>query len=202
MNPFIRVALVGAPGSGKTTGLVVLKGHLKALGFEVRLVPEGATLALRLMKPADPRTHGGPQVVELQRAVYRFQVTMEDVVMVAPAKSEKGCVVICDRGVLDGEVYLDKKVWKKLVEEEKGEYGALAKRYDVVIHLGTTAGLGDESVYKAEGVRLESRKLAMELEKRVWAVWGRHPGYVFVQATEVLEEKWEAMKRAVESLIP
>jgi hypothetical protein len=196
MDGFIRIAVVGAPGSGKTTGMPVLARHAKAMGFEVRRVPEAATMALKLMRPADPRKLGEAGVVELQRAVFRLQVAMEDAARVWPVKKGKGCVMFCDRGVLDGEVYLGKKVWKRVLEEEGAGYAGLMKRYDAVIHLGTAAGLATGRVYRAVGVRLEDRAFALELEERARAIWGRHPGYAYVPASERVEEKWAGMVEA------
>lgn len=201
MDGFIRLAVVGAPGSGKTTGMPVLKRYARARGFEVRMVAEAATIALRLMKPADPRTLGEAGVVELQRAVYRLQVAMEDAVRVAPVKRGKTCVVLSDRGVLDGEVYLGKKAWKKLLEEEGVNETGLIKRYDAVIHVGTAAGLETDGAYRAEGVRLEDRAFALELEARAKAVWGKHPKYVYVPAMASVEEKWAGVAKAFESVV-
>jgi thymidylate kinase len=203
MDGFIRIAVVGAPGSGKTTGVPVLKAHVKALGYEVRAVPEAATTVLRLMKPTDPRALGLAGVKELQRAVYRLQIAMEDAVLVGPARSRKGCVVICDRGVMDGEVYLGQKAWKGLLKEEGAKYAGLLKRYDVVIHLGTAAGLEGvhRAAYRAEGVRREDGAFALELEERAREIWSRHPGYVFVAASEELEAKWDVMRGAVNEAI-
>ena len=198
---FIRLALVGAPGSGKTLGLPLLRRHARASGLAARTIPEAASIILRMLKPADPRDLGPVGVFELQRAVFRLQTSLEAAALVAPARPGQACVVLSDRGALDGEVYLGRDRWHELLAQESTDPESLLPRYDAVIHLGCAAGLEALEAYKAVGVRAEDRELALRLEERAIEVWSRHPNYRYVPASIDIEAKWSRMYSDFDALM-
>ena len=55
-------------------------------------------------------------------------------------KSEKPSVILCDRGVMDGQAYMDENTWIALLDEmDQNVINLRDKRYDGVIHLVTAA---------------------------------------------------------------
>ena len=198
---FVRVALVGAPGSGKTLGLPLLRKHARKSGLATRTIPEAATIILRMLKPADPRDLGPQGAFELQRAVFRLQTSLEAAALVAPAKPGQTCVILSDRGALDGEVYLGQERWHELLAQESTRPETLFTRYDGFIHLGCAAGLSELGAYRAVGVRAEDRALALALEERAASVWSRHPNYRFVPASIDITTKWAGMYKQFDALL-
>lgn len=55
-------------------------------------------------------------------------------------KSDKNSVILCDRGVMDGQAYMDENTWIALLDEmDQNVINLRDKRYDAVIHLVTAA---------------------------------------------------------------
>jgi hypothetical protein len=101
-----RVVFSGGPCGGKTTAITILSDRLEAMGFRVLRVPEAATILLNsgMSFVPDPE-----HPTRSQESVMRLQLSLEDA-MVGTAKNVaasggKKCVVIIDRGLLDGKAY-------------------------------------------------------------------------------------------------
>lgn len=75
---------------------------------------------------------------------------LEDVFTQIAINSEVPCVVVCDRGVLDGSAYTTQKLWHAILDETGWTTVQLRdKRYDAIIHL-VTAAKGAEEFYHLE----------------------------------------------------
>ena len=79
-----------------------------------------------------------------------------------------------------------------------------AERYDLVIHLVTTAH-GAEAVYEQEfnnnPARTETAQAARELDDKVFACWSVHPNQLRLDNSTSFEKKIEACAKAVLEII-
>ena len=72
----------------------------------------------------------------------RLQMDLEDrfTEIALIDKSDNPCVVLCDRGVMDGSAYMDQIKWQVILDEIGLNTISLRdKRYDAIIHMVTAA---------------------------------------------------------------
>uniref|UniRef100_T1JIA6 NadR/Ttd14 AAA domain-containing protein n=1 Tax=Strigamia maritima TaxID=126957 RepID=T1JIA6_STRMM len=98
-----KLVLTGGPCGGKTTGQARLCTFFENLGWRVYRVPETASVLLS----------GGVKFTDLNDdEAYHFQenllktmLQMENTFFSLSEKSNKNCLVICDRGTMDAAAY-------------------------------------------------------------------------------------------------
>ncbi len=69
-------------------------------------------------------------------------MSLEDIITGLATTDEQGgdIVILCDRGTMDGQAYLSKTKWNTLLNEFDLNLEKLRdRRYDLVIHLSTSA---------------------------------------------------------------
>jgi hypothetical protein len=49
--------------------------------------------------------------VKFQINLMRLQMNLEDIFIEIAQSSETPCIILCDRGVMDGSAYTDENVW-------------------------------------------------------------------------------------------
>ena len=168
-NHAYRVVLTGGPGGGKTTAADLFR---REMGDSVAIVPEAATL---LFSGGFPRSHATFARQAAQRAIYHVQRNLEDAV----AALYPDRVLLCDRGTLDGVVYWPdgaEEYYRAIASSEEAELA----RYDTVIFFETAAA-GDLFVEGPNKARTEDRAEAMEIDRKLQAVWSRHPRFFLVR---------------------
>jgi len=175
----IRIVITGAPGSGKTALIDRLKEDA-AFGHFVFF--EELARKLLTQKP-EFRTRWA----EFHREIYRSQVGREE--------SVGGRPFITDRGTVDAFAFHPETLAEVGTTLQR-EYG----RYSAVVHLGTTARLG-EHYYHTDEVRRESPQDALAIEQALRSAWGGHPQYRFVDAFALWEEKFAACRETLGDLI-
>ncbi|KRY09434.1 hypothetical protein T12_1611, partial [Trichinella patagoniensis] len=171
-----KVVLTGGPCSGKTTGQEFLASFFEAIGWKVFRVPELATII------------GGARFNELnEEQVMRFQenllltlLRLEDSFMSLAETCGENCLVICDRGAMDGSAYLNREAWEEILRRNNLNPIVLRdQRYNQIVHLvsGTVCGRGDTAY--GRGVMLFSRsalRLGLKISTTaqllfVWKAW-------------------------------
>ena len=168
-NHSYRIVLTGGPGGGKTTAADLFR---REMGDSVAIVPEAATL---LFSGGFPRSREVFARQAAQRAIYHVQRNLED----AEAALYPERILLCDRGTIDGVVYWpdgEDEYYRAVGSTEEAELA----RYDTVIFFETAAA-GDLFVEGPNKVRIEDRAEAMELDRRLQAVWSRHPRYFLIR---------------------
>lgn len=119
-----RVVFSGGPCAGKTTAMAMLSDRLEAMGFRVLRVPEAATIMINsgVSFERDPNDSAQSQV-----SLMKIQMVLEDA-MVNNAYNEaasagRPCVVIMDRGCLDGKAYCGSdEEWQEVVRRATADY--------------------------------------------------------------------------------
>jgi thymidylate kinase len=146
-----RICLTGGPCAGKTTALATLSLHLKQIGYRVLLVPEAATILMKggALIQTPKMTHR--DAVDFQINLMRLQMDLEDIfVQIALSNDDSPpTVLLCDRGVMDGQAYTSDIVWQAILDETGWSTIHLReRRYEAVVHLATAAD-GAERFYSS-----------------------------------------------------
>lgn len=174
-RPF-RVVITGGPCAGKTEVWRFLAGAFPG-GVAV---PEAATQLILAGRSEDSLGIEG-----FQRAVYERQLALEE------EGREKGLLLLCDRGLLDGLAYFPRLFACLDVSQEE-----VLNRYAMVIQVEV---IQDPQVYglhfSNNPARHEEHTHALALERRLKRIYEGHPAYVFLPGS--LEEKKQAALRLV-----
>jgi len=147
-------------------------------------VPEAATLIFSSGGVLNMETYTPYQAIEFQKCLMKLQISLEDVFtnLVKINSSKDMCIVLCDRGLMDGSAYISKEQWDVLLNEV-GIYESDIKdhRYDLVIHL-TTAADGAAKYYQIENnaARHENISFAVDLDRKLRKAWCNHPNYFLI----------------------
>ena len=167
-NHCCRIVLTGGPGGGKTTAAVLFR---REIGESVVVVPEAATL---LFSGGFPRSRQRATILVAQRAIFHVQRNLEE----TQAALFPNRILLCDRGTVDGAAY-----WPG---EPHHFFNALGttldhelERYDAVIFFETAAA-GDLKIEGGNPVRRESNAEAVTLDRKLRALWLKHPRFVLV----------------------
>lgn len=184
-----RIVLTGGPGSGKSTAAAFLA---REFVDELWVLPESATL---LYRGGLPRAQSdlGQQVS--QRAIYTVQRSLED----ATALQHPDRVQLCDRATIDGAAY-----WPDGADAFFRAMGSTRQRelarYDAVVFMHTAALLPAGYERDME-VRTEGRDQAIELDRRVFALYADHPRLIEVESHASFLDKITAVRAAVARLV-
>ena len=114
----------------------------------------------------------------------RFQVSLYEILKakeyayenIAKNSDFDKVLIVCDRGALDAEAYLDEdacRKWHKILNKTATEMMA---EYDAVFHLVTAAKGAEEFYTKANnGARMENILEAVDADARTLKAWTGHP---------------------------
>ena len=181
--------LTGGPGGGKTTAADLFR---REIGQRVVVVPESATMLF---------SGGFPRVIEpvarraAQCAIYHVQRNLED--LQSARYPER--VLLCDRGTIDGAAYWPgepAEFFATVGTTEAAELG----RYDAVIFF-ESAAVGGIAVEGGNTARIETNAEAIELDRRLFAIWSKHPRFVVVQHNPSFFKKLTFGLVALESIV-
>lgn len=184
-----RIVVTGGPGGGKTTAADLFR---REMGTRVVVVPESATL---LFSGGFPRSDDPTAQVAAQTAIFHVQKNLEDV----QAARHQGRILLCDRGTVDGAAYWPGDAsgfFAHLGTTSEAELG----RYDGVIFFETAAA-GGHSIEGNNPIRTEDNATALLLDKKLQALWSRHPRYTFVPNNHSFFKKISFGLLALESLV-
>jgi predicted ATPase len=184
-----RLVLTGGPGGGKTTAADLFR---RELGERVVIVPESATILFAGGFPRSPEAEARRAV---QQAVFHVQRNLEDV----QSALFRDRILLCDRGTIDGAAY-----WP----EGDGDFftamgttfEAELARYDAVVFFETAAVAG-KSIEGGNPVRSETLSEAVTLDRRLRALWSRHPRFLLVPHTQSFLHKITTGLALLESLV-
>lgn len=113
----------------------------------------------------------------IQGTVLDTQMCFEDGVERVLRARGQPAVILCDRGAMDGSIYVSPEEFQSVMDERNTSIVELRdKRYDAVFHMVTAAD-GAEAYYTLENnaTRWESKEAARENDKRTQKAWVGHP---------------------------
>lgn len=197
---FFRLCLTGGPCGGKTTLQGFVGETFEKMGWDVFRSPEVATILIG----------GGVRYAELnEEQKRRFQVDVLEVMMriegiyngmgKKAAEDGRNVIVIYDRGVVDGSVYLGKDEWKAVCKEAGVcEVELRDKRYDCVIHLVSAADGAVEHYGNSNNpARLEGAEAAWSLDRQTINAWAGHPCLEIIDNSTDFEGKKERVLQTI-----
>ena len=169
-NGRCRIVLTGGPGGGKTTAADLFR---REIGERVVIVPEAATL---LFSGGFPRVREPHAVRAVQSAIYHLQKNLEEV----QSARFPGRILLCDRGTVDGAAYWPPDHVPHFFAAMGTTEEAELARYDAVIFF-ESAAVGGTAIEGGNLTRIETVEEAADLDKRLYALWSKHPRFFVVR---------------------
>ncbi len=167
-NGRVRIVVTGGPGAGKTTAIDLFR---RELGDSILIVPEAGTI---IFGGGFPRSNlDGPRRAA-QLAIYHTQHQLET----AQAELFPERILLCDRGTLDGAAYWPDGPESYFAAIDSTLEAELSRYYAVLFF--ETAAAGGMSIEGGNPIRNESLTEAVELDRRLHAVWSQHPNFTYV----------------------
>ena len=194
-RPF-TIVLTGGPCAGKTTLLERLQTAKAITGRQVLFVPEAATMLVQRGLVI------GQNVVHFQTETMRLQLQLENAAWRQAAAQSAPCLVICDRGTLDGAGYCTREEFDAIAAGFGEDRLTLAARYDLVVHLASAA-VDNPGAYTLENnhARHETLEEAVAQEHRTLRAWASHPNRVVISSATSFEEKIANAIHAIKNAI-
>jgi len=183
-QPIYRICITGGPCAGKTTSLTTIRTSLQEKGFTVLEVPEAATLMMKGGCFIQTHSMSFAQAVKFQISLMQMQMNLEDIFIDIAVNSGQPCVILTDRGVMDGSAYTSDKIWKAILNETGWTTIQLRdRRYDSVCHLVTAADGAAEFYGKENKARYESIEQAIDIDAKLIRAWTGHPHFKIIDNT-------------------
>jgi hypothetical protein len=162
------MVLTGGPGAGKTAVLELVRHYFCE---HVHVLPEAAGI---VFGGGFPRRQDLSAIRAAQRAILCVQRELE-----AAAEGENPAIILCDRGTIDGGAY-----WPgpdDFFTSVGTTLSAELRRYSAVIHLRCPA---EQRGYDHRNpLRVESAAQALDVDRRLLALWSPHPRRCIVEPT-------------------
>ena len=168
-NHRCRIVVTGGPGGGKTTAADMFR---REIGERIVIVPEAATM---IFSGGFPRYADVPTATSaVQRAIYHVQRNLEDV----QGAKYHDRILLCDRGTIDGAAYWPGEP-AEFYEAMGTTFEDELSRYDGVIFF-ESAAVGGMGIEGGNPERRESLAEAVELDRKLHAIWSQHPCFKVV----------------------
>jgi thymidylate kinase len=180
-----KFVITGGPCGGKTTALEKIKEKFKDMDINVLVVPETASEII-----GGGVTAKKIGVLNLQKLIFRLQLEKEAIFDIATEHINQDTVIIYDRGLIDGNAYIDDKGFDIILEQYGYTKEQLMAKYDAVFHI-VTAALGAEEYYTLanNSARSEKPEDARLLDDNTKRVWQNHPCYRYYDNSTDFETK-------------
>lgn len=165
-----HIVLTGGPSGGKSTGISVIEQKLTDRGYKVFVLEEMASILIR--------SGYAPWVVGnklFQDAIIKLQVERNKLYNDLYEKFLDKMVILHDRGLMDGNAYIDTDTFNKLLNKYGFSKTSALDYYDGVFHL-VTAAKGAREFYTLENnkARTETPEQAAELDDKLLKCWNGH----------------------------
>jgi len=185
-----RIAVTGGPGAGKTS---LWREIVIEHGERIVAVPEVATLMLRHVFPP---VQSERERRAVQRSIFRVQHDLETV---HEAQLVPGQVLLCDRGTPDGGGYWPEGHQAFSAAMQTTCEAELA-RYEAVVFLQTAAA-ASLAIADNNDTRTEDPETAVAIDRRLHALWSRHPSFFHVPCEPVFEDKLQNALAVIRRLL-
>jgi hypothetical protein len=132
--------------------------------------------------------------VAFQRAVFERQWKLEEEAL------QKGLLLLCDRGLLDGLAYLPDLLSRLDVSREQ-----VMSRYAVVIQLEVIREARAYAAYcRTNPARHEEHKRALVLERKLKGIYEKHPAYALLSGSleDKKREAFRLLRKRLTALCP
>ncbi len=197
----IKIVFTGGPCGGKSTAIAEVQKRFTKLGYVVLVCCEAATaLGDAGMSPAEYGSTSYFQEIILRKIIQEEDLLCEALLKIP---SDKPRILLCDRGVKDGEAYVGEDSFHACIKGMGLSVVELRdRRYDGVIHLVTAAdGAGDYYTTANNEMRHESPELARELDRKTMHAWVGCPHLCVIDNSTNFELKLDRVMGAVSHVV-
>lgn len=158
MNTY-KIVLTGGPCGGKTDSIKFLTQSLTEQGDSVKVVDETATSLLNL----GYMPNSNISTFDFQNLLFKIQFLNEYI------SEGKSSILLCDRGLFDGKVYIGKDDFQKILMINKVDENILFKTYDGALYFKSIAyDFPERFALKRSFETPEIGRLRDELCKKIW----------------------------------
>lgn len=197
-----KIVLTGGPCAGKTSVVERFMRISKAMSkLKVILCKEAATILKH--SGIDFMTCGGGSV--FQERIIDWQMNAEETAYIAALKflenhPDNTIIILCDRGIMDGEAYYDTpNDFEKVLNAKGLDKRMMYERYDAVICLRSAAVGAPQFYTTADGTpRDETIEEAAKLDMKCCAAWRGHSNYFEIDNTF---EFYPKMDKAISTIL-
>ena len=119
-----KIVLTGGPCGGKTASINYLSEKLINQNYSVKIINETAASLLNLGYMPNVNI----SILDFQNLLFKIQFLNEY------NAEKKSNILLCDRGLFDGKVYMDNKDFQKILELNKIEEEKLLSTYDGALY--------------------------------------------------------------------
>lgn len=133
-----------------------------------------------------------------------IQIQLEDCFYNLAVLFKGTTVILCDRGLMDGQAYTRPYLWKKiLTENNMNEAMIRDQRYDAVLHMVTAADGAQKFYGFGNQARYESIEDAISIDQKLQYAWLGHPKHEILDNYTVkdFEDKLETLLQKVKRII-
>ena len=172
MKNIFKAVITGGPCAGKTTALAEISHMLKGKGYTVLFVNETATELIRSNVIPDTSEKGTVRLHTFQKLILDLQLAKEEAIneAVEDVKNDR-VAILFDRGVFDNRAYIPHEEFKGLREAKGLTEEEIMDRYDLIIHLVSTAKDKKEVYNKGNIARMETVEEAEVIEDATMLAW-------------------------------
>jgi len=198
-----QIVLTGGPCGGKSSILAVIRDRLRKRGMQVIAVPEYATHFFANSDGFQVEWVGTEKEQGLQDVFLRYQVMQEDMFREFAALNSKPTVLLLDRAALDQKAHTSGAIWESALRKNKVTERQLLDRYDLVVHLGTCAKVGDYEWGPGSNNpgRYHNPEEAAELDGVCESAWHDHKQFRMVPHFEKFQDKVEQVMKYLEDAL-
>ena len=200
MKRILRVVITGGPCAGKTTALKDIKKRLEVNGYEVLTSHEIATMIITSGAIPKPSEKGNVSLHTFQKIILDMTIAQENALLelASDIDSEK-VAIIYDRGILDNRAYIPHSEFQGLIDEKNITVEQILNRYDIILHLVSTALDKPEEYSKNNQARLESLEEAIQVELATQNAWPESNNkFIFYNDCDFEEKLRRVMKTLLE----
>ncbi len=194
MKTIKRIVFTGGPCSGKTTFMSRAEEVFSERGYRVIVDHESATDLIS--GGISPATLG---MYQFQKYCIALQLKKEELCIEAAKEIEGDKVlVLMDRGILDDKGYVTPEEFSEILKDFDIKEDELNDRYDLVMHLVTSAKGAVEAYTLANNeARYETVEDAIRVDDTILESWKDHPHRVIVGNNTDFEVK---MRHAIQEV--
>ena len=196
MKTIKKIVITGGPCSGKSTMLNLIENTFTEKGYKVLIVSETATELIR----GGISPLGSPENMFIfQDYLLNLQFKKEEVYEKAAKEMDADKIIILyDRGLLDNKAYVPKEEFEQILDRFNTNENELIDRYDLILHLVTTANGAEEHYTLANNAaRSESLEDARKMDELTLNAWIGHPRLKIVDNSTDFEGKVERVLKEI-----
>ena len=194
MKTIKKILFTGGPCSGKTTFTSRAEEIFAERGYRVIIDHESATDLIS--GGISPATMG---MYEFQKYCVALQLKKEEICMRAAQEIQGDKVLVfIDRGLPDDLAYVGEDAFREILKEFNIKIEEMNNRYDMVVHLVTSAkGKEEAYTYANNSARYESIEDARKMDDLALDAYKDHPNRVVVGNETDFEVK---MRKAIQAV--